>query len=86
MTLTISLTGKLSGNIIESESFTVFEATTGCTPRAEYRGRETIILNSGGRAEIRGSMTARQTLLGPPCKGPETWGGDFQSVGSWRPR
>jgi hypothetical protein len=84
MTLTITLNGTRAGNVLEMENFTVFEATSGCTSRAEYRGHDTITLEKGGRANIRGSLTARQTLRDKSCKGPDTWGGDYQAKGSWR--
>jgi hypothetical protein len=84
MTLTITLTGTRAGNVLEMDNFTVFEATTGCTSRAEYRGHDTIALEKGGRATIHGSLTARQTLRDSSCKGPLTWGGPYQATGSWR--
>ncbi len=84
MTLTITLNGTHAGNVLEMDSFTVWEATTGCTSRAEYRGHETIVLEKGGRTNVHGSMTARQTLRDSSCKGPLTWGGPYQGTGSWR--
>jgi hypothetical protein len=84
-TLTITLTGLRNGNTLEMENFTVFEASQGCTSRAEYRGHEIFELLPGGKTKVRGSMTARQVLRGGPCTGPETWGGDYQATGSWQP-
>jgi len=84
-TLTISLAGTVSGNTLEVENFTVFEAATGCTSRAEYRGRDKIVLEAGGRAAISGSHTATQTLRGVPCPtGPTTWSNSYSGVGTWR--
>lgn len=85
-TLTISLTGTVSGNTLNVENFTVFESATGCTSRAEYRGRDTIILEPGGRAQLSGSHTATQRLRGAPCPtGPTTWSNSFSGPGWWRP-
>jgi len=83
-TLTITLNGTRAGNVLEMDNFTIWEAATGCTSRAEYRGHDTITLEKGGRASIRGSMTGRQTLRDNTCKGPTTWGGPYQATGSWR--
>ncbi|MBS0535255.1 MAG: hypothetical protein JSR72_14450 [Proteobacteria bacterium] len=84
MTLTITLNGTRAGNVLEMENFTVWEAATGCTSRAEYRGHDTITLEKDGRARSTGSMTARQTLRDNSCKGPLTWSGSGESNGSWR--
>ena len=86
-TLTISLTGTVSGNTFDVEAFTVYEATSGCTSRAEYRGRDKFVLEKGGRAVLSGSYTATQKLRGSPCpSGPTSWSNNYSNViGSWRP-
>jgi hypothetical protein len=85
-TLTIALVGTVSGNTLDVENFTVFEATSGCTVRAEYRGRDKIVLEKGGRAAISGSHTVTQALRGGHCPtGPTTWSNSYSGVGAWRP-
>jgi hypothetical protein len=83
--ITTTLTGTVSGNTLNVDNLTVFEAPTGCTSRAEYRGHDKFVLDRGGRAAINGSYTATQTLRGSPCpKGPTTWSLNYSGAGSWQ--
>ena len=85
--LRISLTGTVSGNTLDVETLTVYEAASGCTSRAEYRGRDRFVLEKGGRALLSGFYAATQRLRGSPCPtGPTSWSNAYSDVvGTWRP-
>jgi hypothetical protein len=81
-----SLTGVVNGNTLEVDSYSVYSASTGCSMETIYRGRETIVLEKGGRALTSGAFTATDKLRGPPCpSGPTTFSHSWNNgIGSWR--
>ncbi len=77
-----SLSGVVAGNSLELEHRDVFEAKDAkCTSRTVYRGHYQVILEAGGRALIKTSMTLD---VSGNCGKPISRSDNYSGVGTWR--